>query len=136
MFSYSTKAQLINPRKIYAIDLGLVDVISNVVTEDAGRKLENLIFLHLRRKYTELYYFDDKGECDFIAMKQGAVTEIIQVCYELNPDNLKRELSGLLKAMKFFNQEKASIVTFADSDYIEAEGCIIEVIPAYKYLID
>jgi len=136
MFSYSTKAQLINPRKIYAIDLGLVDVISNVVTEDAGRKLENLIFLHLRRKYTELYYFDDKGECDFIAMKQGAVTEIIQVCYELNPDNLKRELSGLLKAMKFFKQEKASIVTFADSDYIEAEGCIIEVIPAYKYLID
>jgi uncharacterized protein len=134
MFSYSTKAQLINPRKIYAIDLGLVDVISNVMTEDAGRKLENLIFLHLRRKYTELYYFDDKGECDFIAMKQGTVTEIIQVCYELNPDNLKRELNGLLKAMKFFKQEKASIVTFADSDYIEAEGCKIEVIPAYKYL--
>ena len=134
MFSYSTKAQLINPRKIYAIDLGLVDVISNVITEDAGRKLENLIFLDLRRKYTELYYFDDKGECDFIAMKQGTVTEIIQVCYELNPDNLKRELNGLLKAMKFFKQEKGSIVTFADSDYIEAEGCKIEVIPAYKYL--
>ena len=134
MFSYSTKVQLINPRKIYAIDLGLVDVISNVVTEDVGRKLENLVFLHLRRKYTELYYFDDKGECDFIAMKQGTVTEIIQVCYELNPDNLKRELNGLLKAMKFFKQEKASIVTFADSDYIESEGFKIEVIPAYKYL--
>jgi uncharacterized protein len=62
------------------------------------------------------------------------VTEIIQVCYELNPDNLKRELNGLLKAMKFFNQEKASIVTFADSDFIEEQGYKIEVIPAYKYL--
>ena len=106
------------------------------ITVAADRKLENLIFLHLRRKYTELYYFDDKGECDFIAMKQGTVTEIIQVCYELNPDNLKRELNGLLKAMKFFNQEKASIVTFADSDFIEEQGYKIEVIPAYKYLIN
>lgn len=136
MFSHSAKAQLINPRKIYAIDLGLVDVISNTMTEDVGRKLENLIFLHLRRKYTELYYFDEKGECDFVAMKRGAVAEIVQVCYELTPDNLKRELNGLIKAMKFFNQEKAIIVTFASSDYIEENGCKIEVIPAYKYLLN
>src|SRR5674476_1419848 len=95
MFSHSTKAQLINPRKIYAIDLGLVNAISNTMTEDVGRKLENLIFLHLRQKYTELYYFDDKGECDFVAMKHGSVIELVQVCYELNPDNLKRELNGL-----------------------------------------
>ncbi len=135
MFSYSTKAQLINPRKVYAIDLGLVDVISNTLTEDVGRKLENLIFLHLRRKYTELYYFDEKGECDFVAMKHGAVAEIVQVCYELTPDNLKRELNGLLKAMRFFNQFKATIVTFANSDFIEEDGCKIEVIPAYKYLL-
>ena len=106
------------------------------MTEDAGRKLENLIFLHLRRKYTELYYFDDKGECDFIAMKQGVVKEIIQVCYELNPDNLKRELNGLLEAMKFFKQERATIVTFSDSDLIEEDGFKIDVIPAYKYLVN
>lgn len=135
MFSYSTKAQLINPRKVYAIDLGLVDVISNTLTEDVGRKLENLIFLHLRRKYTELYYFDEKGECDFVAMKHGAVAEIVQVCYELTPDNLKRELNGLLKAMRFFNQFKATIVTFANSDFIDEDGCKIEVTPAYKYLL-
>ncbi|MEI6143948.1 MAG: ATP-binding protein, partial [Mariniphaga sp.] len=61
MFSYSTKAQLINPRKIYAVDLGLVTVISNTFTEDLGRKLENLVFLHLRKRFDELYYFDEKG---------------------------------------------------------------------------
>ncbi|MDZ4204206.1 MAG: ATP-binding protein [Bacteroidales bacterium] len=60
MFSYSVKAQLINPRKVYAIDLGLADAVSNTMTEDVGRKLENLVFLHLRRKYNELYYFDEK----------------------------------------------------------------------------
>jgi predicted AAA+ superfamily ATPase len=135
MFSHSTKAQLINPRKVYAIDLGLIDVISNTMTEDVGRKLENLIFLHLRRKYTELYYFDEKGECDFVTMKHGTVAELVQVCYELTPDNLKRELNGLLQAMRFFNQRKATIVTLANTDFIEKDGFEIEVIPAYKYLL-
>lgn len=134
MFSHSVKAQLINPRKVYAIDLGLVHVISNKLTEDIGRKLENVIFLHLRRKYTELYYFDEKGECDFVAMKNGAVAELVQVCYELTPDNIKRELNGLLKAMRFFNQQNARIVTFSNSDSIEEAGFKVEVIPAYEYL--
>jgi predicted AAA+ superfamily ATPase len=134
MFSYSTKAQLINPRKVYAIDLGLVDVISNTMTEDLGRKLENLVFLHLRHRYTELYYFDEKGECDFVAMKHNSVVELVQVCYDLNPDNLKRELNGLLQAMRFFNLSKATIVTFDNTDFIEMDGFEIVVIPAYKYL--
>ena len=134
MFSHSTKAQLINPRKVYAIDLGLVNVISSTLTEDLGRKLENLIFLHLRRKYKELYYYDDKGECDFVAMKNGAVTELIQVCFELTADNVKREMAGLLKAMQFFEQQKATIVTFSNSDSIDADGFKVEVIPAYIFL--
>ncbi len=134
MYSHSTKAQLINPRKVYAIDLGLIDIISNTMTEDIGRKLENLIFLHLRRKYTELYYFDEKGECDFVAMKNGKVQELVQVCYELTPDNLKRELNGLYQAMRFFKQHKATIVCFANADFIKENGFEIEVIPAYKYL--
>ena len=135
MFSHSIKAQLINPRKVYAIDLGLVNVISNTMTEDLGRKLENLIFLHLRRKFTELYYFDKNGECDFVAMKNGVVTELVQVCYELTPDNLKRELNGLLQAMRFFNQNKATIVTFSGTDLIKEDTYEIAVVPAYKYLL-
>jgi hypothetical protein len=135
MFSHSTKAQLINPRKVYAIDLGLVNVVSSVLTEDAGRKLENLVFLHLRKKYTELYYFDEKGECDFVAMNNGQVMELVQVCYELTADNLQRELNGLLAAMQFFGQQKATIVTFTGVDHIVKEGFTIEVVPAYQFLI-
>ena len=135
MFSHSTKAQLINPRKVYAIDLGLVNVVSLVLTEDAGRKLENLVFLHLRKKYTELYYFDEKGECDFVAMNNGQVMELVQVCYELTADNLQRELNGLLAAIQFFGQQKATIVTFTGVDHIVKEGFTIEVVPAYQFLI-
>jgi predicted AAA+ superfamily ATPase len=136
IFSHSAKAQMINPRKVYAIDPGLIDVISNSRTEDAGRKLENLIYLHLRRKYSELYYFDEKGECDFAAMKHGTVAELVQVCYELTPDNLGRELNGLLQAMRFFHQSRGTIVTFANTDFIKQNGFEIEVIPAFRYMHD
>jgi predicted AAA+ superfamily ATPase len=121
---------------VYAIDVGLVEVISITMTEDVGRKLENLIYLHLRRKYTELYYFDEKGECDFVAMKNGVVKEIIQVCYDLNPDNIKRELNGILQAMKFFNIQNGKIVTFTNTDLIKTDQHEVEIIPAYKYLMD
>lgn len=134
-FSHSTKAQLINPRKVYAIDLGLVNAVSSSMTEDSGRKLENLIYLHLRRHYKELYYFDDNGECDFIAIKKGKVAEIVQVCFELTTDNLKRELNGLIRAMKYFEKNKASIVTFDTRDHIIDDGYEIDVIPAYEYLL-
>ena len=136
IFSHSTKAQLINPRKVYAIDLGLLNVVSNAMTEDIGRKLENLVFLHLRRKYKELYYFDDKGECDFVAIKNGNVKKLVQVCYELTQDNLKRELNGLLQAMRFFNIKNGTIVTFNNTDRIKEEDFEIEVVPAYSFLLE
>lgn len=135
MFSHSAKAQLINPRKVYAIDLGMIDIISNKLTDDKGHKLENLVYLHLRRKYKELYYFDEKGECDFVAMKNAKVKELVQVCYQLTPDNLEREISGLKKAMQFFKLNKGKIITLNDKDSFIEEGLKIEVIPAFKYLL-
>ncbi len=135
MFSHSTKAQLINPRKVYAIDLGMIDIVSNKLTDDKGHKLENLIYLHLRRKYKELYYFDEKGECDFVAMKNAKVKELIQVSYQLTPDNLEREIGGLKKAMQFFKQNKGKIITLNDKDSFMENGLEIEVIPAFEYLL-
>lgn len=134
MFSYSSKAQLINPRKVYAIDTGLVHAMSVSKTEDKGRKLENMVYLHLRRKYRELYYFNDRGECDFVVCENGSPRYLIQVCYELTPDNVDREVAGLVEAMKFFNFDKSQIVTFADSDEIEEDGYKIEVVAGYEFL--
>lgn len=134
MFSYSSKAQLINPRKVYAIDLGMVTVVTGLMTLDKGRKLENLIYIHLRKKYKELYFFDEKGECDFVAMKNGKVVALVQVCLELNADNLTRELNGLERAMQFFAIKKGIIVTLNNSDFIQQNGFEIEVVRAYEYL--
>jgi len=134
-FSYSLKKQIANPRKVYAIDTGLVNVNSGSFTEDNGRKFENLIFLHLRRTYREIYYFSEKGECDFITFKNGAFHQAIQVCYDLNPDNLERELNGMIEALEFFDIEQGTLVTMSQKDQFEKKGKIINVIPAHEYLL-
>jgi predicted AAA+ superfamily ATPase len=134
IFSYSIKTQLRNPRKVYTIDPGLFTENSIVFSDEKGRRLENLVYIHLRRKYIQLYYFKGKGECDFIAMEKGKVEEIIQVSYELNDMNFSREYNGLTEAMDFFSFKTGKIITFNYKDKIEKDGRIVEVIPSFEYL--
>ena len=70
MFSHSLKVQARNPKKVYVMDMGLYTENSVTTSENTGRRLENLIFLHLRKKYKQIFYYKDRGECDFIAMEK------------------------------------------------------------------
>ena len=133
-FSYSLRKQIANPRKVYAIDTGLINVNSGSFSEDKGRKFENLVYLHLRQKYREIYYFAEKNECDFIIMNNGKLVEAVQVCFELNPDNINRELDGVVEALTFFNADEGFIVTLDQNDRFEKNGKVIHVVPAHDYL--
>jgi len=135
-FSYSLKVQIRNPRKVYAIDMGLFTHNSIVFTDEAGRRLENTVYLHLRRKYTELYYFQDQRECDFIAVYKGKPVEILQVCYELTDLNRNREFTGLKEALDFFKEEKGRIITFHQKDTFKFHGKVIEVVPLKEFLME
>jgi predicted AAA+ superfamily ATPase len=134
-FSYSLRKQLVNPRKVYAIDTGLIKVNSGSFTDDTGRILENLVYLHLRRKYREIYYFSEKGECDFLVFNKGAIQDIMQVCFNLNADNLDRELNGLWEAMTFFSKTNGQIITFNQKDHFEKDGMSIDAIPCHEFLL-
>ncbi len=132
-FSYSMRKQSINPRKVYAIDTGLVNVNTKSFSDDHGRVLENLVFLFLRRSFHEICYFSEKGECDFVVFDKGKARNIVQVCYELTPDNLDRELNGLFEALTFFEMKKGFIVTKNQSDRFKRDGKIAEVIPVHDF---
>ena len=134
-FSYSIRKQMVNPRKVYTIDTGMISVNSGSFTDDDGRKLENLVYLHLRRKYREIYYFSEKGECDFVVFAGGIAVEVVQVCFELNPDNTNRELDGIVEALASLNLEKGKIITVHQRDHYEKEGRLIEVIPGHEFLL-
>jgi uncharacterized protein len=134
-FSYSLKTQIRNAKKVYAIDLGLFTQNSIIFTEENGRRLENLVYLHLRRKYTEIYYFQEKKECDFVVMKNGKVIDLIQVCYELTPENLDRKTQGLIEAMEFFKMKKGKIITLKQNEIFNKNNCQIDVLSANNFLI-
>jgi predicted AAA+ superfamily ATPase len=132
-FSYSSRKQLINPRKVYAIDTGLINTTSKSFSDDFGPVFENLVFLHLRRHHEQIFYFKEKSECDFITIDKGIAKDVVQVCYELTPDNLDRELNGLFEALNFFSLKEGTIVTMNQSDQFERDGCIANVVPCHTY---
>lgn len=115
-FSYSHKAQLVNPKKVYCIDNGFVKINSVSFNKDNGRLLENMVFMHLRRQTSEIYYFSDKNECDFVVFQQGKLQGLYQVCWQLNEDNMDREIAGLVEAMTYFKLTSATIITQNQSD--------------------
>lgn len=134
-FDYSLKAQSRNPKKVYAIDLGIFHQIKTTFTEDYGRQLENAVYLHLRRKHKEIFYFNNKGECDFVVMDKGKAVSCVQVCYTVDDMNMKRELYGLKIALDFFKMKKGVIVTYNQSDLFEIEGVTIKLIPIWQYMV-
>lgn len=134
MFSYSLKKQIRNPKKVYAIDLGLFTENSIVFSDENGRRLENTVYLHLRRKYKELYYFQEKKECDFVVFEKGKPKELIQACYELAPENVERETNGLYTAMEHFKMTTGKIVTLNLKDSFTKAGKKIEVVALKEFL--
>jgi predicted AAA+ superfamily ATPase len=132
-FSWSLKSVAINPKKVYVIDTGFGDANSLSFSNDIGRLFENAVYLQLRRIYKELYYFREKGECDFLVKEKNKVTYAIQVCAEISQDNLAREVNGLLEALTFFDLEKGFIITMNQEDEIVQDEKKIHLIPAWKW---
>jgi predicted AAA+ superfamily ATPase len=131
-FSYSIKKQIINPRKLYAVDTGMIIKNSVTFSEDLGRIFENLVFLYYRRNFSEIYYFSEKGECDFVICSKTIVVEVVQVCYALTPDNLQREINGLIEALNFFDMKEGKIITFNQKDSFIVDNKIITTVPFFE----
>lgn len=135
MFSHSLKAQARNPKKVYVMDMGLYTENSVSTSENMGRRLENLIFLHLRRKYKHIFYYKNRGECDFIALEKNMVKEAIQVCLSINDENFEREFNGLFEAMQNLGIKEGTIVTLNQNDFFEKDDMTIKIISTHDYLM-
>ena len=133
-YDTSLKVQARNPRKVYAIDQGLVNFSSVSGSPDRGRLLENTVYLNLRRSGMEVWYFKSKKECDFICREKKNKFSAIQVSWELGQQNEKREIEGLLEAMNQLNLKKGTIITFNQEDKFVKEGKTILLIPVWKWM--
>ena len=136
-FSWSAKNTAVNPRKVYAIDNGLVNANSLSFSEDKGRLLENAVYQFLKQNsnYT-LYYFREQKECDFVVFEKRNCKMLIQVCEIINGDNKKREIDGLLEAMQYFKMQEGIIITKNQTDILTIGEFHIKLIAAYDFFTE
>jgi len=133
-FSYSFTEQKANPYKVYAIDPGLYNAVSFRFSENIGRLFENVIYLALRRKGEDVFYWKGKGDVDFLIRKGTKIDKLINVCWDLNQNNEKRELSGLCEAMEKFNVSKAEIVVGGYDDQATIKGKKVMISNFFNWL--
>ena len=123
-------------RKVYAVDNGLLNAISFRFSDDKGKAMEQAVFLELKRRGKEIYFFKERYECDFIVKKGNTVSEAIQVSYSLADEKTKRrEIRGLVEACKIFNLKSGVIIT---SDILEdfmVEKIKLHLVPLSTWLL-
>ncbi len=133
-FDYSFKKQVINDKKFYVLDNGFIRIISNKITNDHGWLLENLVFNCLNKDY-EVFYYSDEKECDFLTVKNKEIKQAVQVCYELNEENKKREIAGLTEAMNKFKLKEGLLLTNSQEEEIRLDEKKVMVKPVWKWLL-
>jgi predicted AAA+ superfamily ATPase len=131
-FSPSFKRRVVTPNKYYAIDNGLRRANSPQDTRDLGHRLENAVFLALRRRGVRVAYAGEKDvwECDFVTESAA-----IQVCAELRPFNRERELQGVVRAAALPGKRRRPVILTLDQrDRLKVEGAVVEVLPAWEWM--
>jgi len=133
-FDYSLKKQQSNQKKIYTIDSGLRNSIAFQFSKEYGNHLENLVFIELKRRGHEIYFYRLKKECDFVIVDRGKVLQLIQATYSLNEKNREREISGMLEAMKEYKTDNGIIITAHQDETLIVDDKKISVVSAWRWL--
>jgi predicted AAA+ superfamily ATPase len=124
-------------KKIYSIDIGLNNAIEFNFSDNVGKSLENAVFLELKRRYSEIFYYrDTNSECDFIIHEKNHIINAIQVTYDMSDEETKaREIRGLINACKKFDFKSGVIITYDSEGEITQDGIVINLIPFYQWEI-
>lgn len=139
LFRYdpSVKKQMMSPKKIYFVDNAIIKRIGFNATENNGVFLENLVFIELKRRGWDVYYYADKKECDFIVRKGLHISDAYQVTLKMDsPQTREREIAGVREAMQAYSLSKGYILTFEGKETINFDdGTIVEVLPVWEWIL-
>jgi len=98
------KQHLATQEKYYLVDLGLrYALLGKELTADVGHLLENVIFLELQRRNSQIWIGKtDNLEVDFVVRDKNGYTKYIQVAYTVKEQKtLERELAPFDKIPDF-----------------------------------
>ena len=135
LFEFSYKKQVINPKKVYCVDTGMRNIVGFSFSEDIGKLYENAVYIYLKRKNKEIYYWKNRGECDFV-VKAGKALTAIQVAYDvLQRETKEREVRAMLEVMEKFKLKEGTIITENYDSEEKFGDRTLRYIPLWKWLL-
>lgn len=114
MHSRSERQRMVNPRKVYPIDPGLIPLYERAGREHRGRALETAVLLELeRRGYSVEWVRTESGwEVDFLAEQPGARSLLLQVSLDTSADETwEREVRALAEGAAAHPEAEAFVLT-------------------------
>jgi uncharacterized protein len=103
VYDKSIRKTQTNPKKLYAIDPGMIRALTLDYESDLGRLFENIVFLDLKRLGCEIntYLTSERYEIDFLAQMPRGHKKFFQVAWDMeDPATMEREERALQKGMK------------------------------------
>lgn len=136
-FSLSERIRQVNPKKIYAVDPGVITAYSIKRDFERASRLENAVFMHLRRSFSNICYYKtkkQKKEVDFVVTTPLGNMLLFQACVEMGDERTReRELSALYEACDEFRLKEGVIITDDYDDQIIHGDIVIHCIPFWKW---
>ncbi|HRI16038.1 MAG TPA: DUF4143 domain-containing protein [Verrucomicrobiota bacterium] len=101
----SERQRMVNPRKAYPVDPGLIPMYERTGRANLGHALESAILIELERRGAEIGYLRTASgqEVDFHARLPDGSTWLLQVCADLStPETFDGEVRALAEAQITF----------------------------------
>ncbi len=136
VYDYSVKRQQIAAKKTYCIDTGLANAVGFNFSANTGRLIENLVFLALRRKEREIFYYTTPAgfEVDFYIPEQRL---LIQVTQNMNKSSTReREVRALVDGMRSIPQAKGVILTDSNLQPVTVDEFTVEFRSVAEWLLE
>ena len=132
---HSVKRQQIAPKKVYTIDTGLAQAVGYASSPNTGHLLENAVYLALRRRTAELFYWaaPNGQEVDFYLPKEK---QLIQVAASVDqPATRERELRAMNEAMLALRIKQSLLLTSANALPATVPAGIVETRSVADWLL-
>ena len=129
----SAKKSVNTFRKIYLSDVGYAHAGKSGL--NYGRAFENVVFLELLRKGSDISLYKNDFECDFLINTKKSVIPV-QVCYKTKEsiDTYEREVKSLQSTMKKFKLRKGYIITLNESESLTLNKTKIKILSLADFL--
>ena len=114
LHAVSERQRMVNPRKAYPVDPGLIALFAQSGRSHQGRALETAVLLELERRGWAVSYLRtaEGWEVDFFAHRPGGAPLLVQVCLDTADDaTWEREVRALRSAGRAYGDARLSLVT-------------------------